>query len=138
MNSSRFPARITRAAPTLHLAAFGKHRVGRHLDDFGLKPRGLAPQATDLSRGLARQIDSAAWEELSPTKKLAHSIICLVDWPHQFHRGSIWSSQDGKGRAKFPWCFAHVIGAPPAGRTRTSFPSSTIKAAAKRRLQPVT
>ena len=105
------------AKPSLHLAAFGKHPGwDDHLDDFGFETESLvgAKQLIYL-QGLASQIDAAAWEDLAPNKRL-RDFNHLLLWTGRtgFIAGAIWSSQDGKGRAKYPMVLcAHAVGAPP-------------------------
>ena len=53
--------------------------------------------------GIGRQIDSGAWEKLEPEKRqegFDHTFL----WLRAGHvvLGQLWSSKDGKGRAKYP------------------------------------
>jgi hypothetical protein len=112
--------------PTIHLAAFGKHPGWNdHLDDFGFETESLvaAKQLIYLG-GLAKQIDSAAWEELAPEKQLA-TFNHLILWTGRtgFIAGSMWSSQDGKGRSKYPMVICvQAIGLPPVWALKKIFP----------------
>jgi hypothetical protein len=103
--------------PTLHLAAFGKHPGwDDHLDDLGIETESLAvAKQLIYLQGLASQIDSAAWEDLAPSRRLGEFNHRLL-WTGAagFLAGSLWSSQDGKGRSKYPMVLcAHIRGAPP-------------------------
>ena len=95
----------TVSAPRLALAAFGKHPGwDDHLPGIGIETETLAlvKQALYVS-GIGGQIDSGAWEKLEPEKRLAgydHSFLWLR--PGHVNLGRLWSSTDGKGRAKYP------------------------------------
>src|SRR4051812_12483224 len=91
----------------LRVAAFGKHPGwDDHIPGIGIESEILAAVKQVLYvRGIGGQIDSGAWEKpkLEPEKRLEgfdHTFL----WFTQGHSilGSIWSSTDRKGRAKYP------------------------------------
>lgn len=93
------------ATPRVALAAFGKHPGwDDHIDDLGLTTPRLAKVKSVLySQGIAANIDSAGWEQLPESDRLpnfAHEFL----WRRAGEAvvGIIWSSTDGKGRAKYP------------------------------------
>lgn len=93
------------AAPRVALAAFGKHPGwDDHIDDLGLTtPRLVKVKSVLYSQGIAANIDSAGWDQLPDTERLpgfAHEF--LWRWAGEAVVGLIWSSQDGKGRSKYP------------------------------------
>ena len=87
------------------LAAFGKHPGwDDHIPGIGVETEALAEVKQALYvRGIGTQIDSGAWERLEPEKRLDgydHTFLWL--WPSHTILGQLWSSRDGKGRAKYP------------------------------------
>jgi hypothetical protein len=87
------------------LAAFGKHPGwDDHIPGIGVETEALAEVKQALYvRGIGTQIDSGAWERLEPEKRLEgydHTFLWL--WPSHTILGQLWSSRDGKGRAKYP------------------------------------
>jgi hypothetical protein len=99
-------ARIAKsAAPRLTLGAFGKHPGwDDHILGIGVETETLAQVKQALYvGGIGGQIDSGAWEKLEPEKRLIgydHTFL----WLRLGHviLGRLWSSTDGKGRAKYP------------------------------------
>ncbi|HEY5910485.1 MAG TPA: hypothetical protein VJA21_07750 [Verrucomicrobiae bacterium] len=93
------------AQARLTLAAFGKHPGwDDHILGIGAETEtlALAKQALYVS-GIGGQIDSGAWEKLDPEKRLPgydHTFLWLR--PGHLVLGQLWSSTDGKGRAKYP------------------------------------
>jgi formylglycine-generating enzyme required for sulfatase activity len=93
------------AAPRLTLAAFGKHPGwDDHMPGIGVDTETLAyiKQALYVT-GIGRQIDSGSWEKLEADKRqegFDHTFL----WLRAAHLvlGQLWSSKDGKGRAKYP------------------------------------
>ena len=92
-------------APRLTLAAFGKHPGwDDHMPGIGVDTETLAyVKQTLYVTGIGRQIDSGAWEKLEPEKRqegFDHTFL----WLRGGHvvLGQLWSSKDGKGRAKYP------------------------------------
>jgi hypothetical protein len=92
-------------APRLTLAAFGKHPGwDDHILGIGIETETLAAvkQAIYVS-GIGGQVDSGAWEELAPEKRIPgydHTFLWLR--PGHVILGLLWSSTDSKGRAKYP------------------------------------
>jgi tetratricopeptide (TPR) repeat protein len=105
LGKTRSPPPATGAAPCLTLAAFGKHPGwDDHMPGIGLDTETLAfARQTLYVTGIGRQIDSGAWEKLETDKRLEgfdHTFL----WLREGHLvlGLLWSSKDGKGRAKYP------------------------------------
>ncbi len=101
--NSELPA--TPAQPRVSLGAFGKHPGwDDHILGIGVETETLAQVKQALYiRGIGGQVDSGAWEQLPPDKRLAgydHTFL----WLRTGHvtLGQFWSSTDGKGRAKYP------------------------------------
>ena len=92
------------AAPRLDLGAFGKHPGRKDHLDIAAGAGELAKIHLALYReGIRHQIDTQAWENLEPEKRLAgfdHSFLWLRP-PHVF-LGLLWSSTDAIGRAEYP------------------------------------
>jgi hypothetical protein len=112
--------------PTIHLAAFGKHPGwDDHLDDFGFETASLvAAKQLIYIGGLRKQIDLGSWDALPPDKQLAEFNHLLL-WTGRtgFIAGAMWSSQDGKGRARYPMVVCvHAIGLPPVWALKKIFP----------------
>lgn len=111
--------------PLVHLAAFGKHPGwDDHLDDVGLETESLAvAKQLIYLQGLASQIDAAAWEDLAPAKRLAEFNHRFL-WVGRsgFIAGELWSSQDGKGRSKYPMVLCAQANGVPTGRALEIFP----------------
>jgi len=119
---SRFLSPAAKPAPALHLAAFGKHPGWNdHLDDLGLDTAPLVNAKRLLYiQGISQNIDSGAWDKLEDTvpstdgTPLLAPIARLDLFRHDFLwympgdngpdylAGRLWSSSDGKGRAKYP------------------------------------
>ena len=92
-------------APQLTLAAFGKHPGwDDHIPGIGVVTDALAYAKQSLYvSGIGKQIDSGAWEKLEPGKRLEgfdHTFVWIR--PGRLLLGELWSSTDGKGRAKYP------------------------------------
>jgi len=89
----------------LTLGAFGKHPGwDDHILGIGVETETLAQLKQVLYvGGIGRQIDSGAWEKLETDKRLGgYSHTFLVLRPGHVLLGLMWSSSDGKGRAKYP------------------------------------
>ncbi|HEV2209466.1 MAG TPA: hypothetical protein VG167_11860 [Verrucomicrobiae bacterium] len=96
------PARLT-------LGAFGKHPGwDDHILGIGVETETLAHLKQILYvQGIGSQIDSGAWEKLESEKRLPgfdHTFLGLS--PGHVLLGQLWSSTDGKGRAKYPMVLA--------------------------------
>ncbi len=93
------------AAPRLTLAAFGKHPGwDDHIPGIGVETEALAYAKQSLYvSGIGKQIDSGAWEKLESGKRLeGFDHTFLWSRPGHILLGELWSSTDGKGRAKYP------------------------------------
>jgi formylglycine-generating enzyme required for sulfatase activity len=91
--------------PRLALAALGKHPGwDDHLPGIGIETDALVQVKQVLyGEGIGRQVDSGAWEKLEADKRCEgfdHSFLWLQ--PGHALIGLLWSSSDGKGRAKYP------------------------------------
>lgn len=100
----------------VHLAAFGKHPGwDDHIEDIGLStPELVWARKTLYSEGIAGNIDSATWDRLEDEKRLPQ-FRHLFFWriSGSWLVGRMWSSKDGKGRAKYPMIVcAQIQGAP--------------------------
>jgi tetratricopeptide (TPR) repeat protein len=89
----------------LTLGAFGKHPGwDDHILGIGVETDTLAQlKQTLYVRGIGSQVDSGAWEKLEPDRRLVgydHTFLALR--PGHVFLGQLWSSADGKGRAKYP------------------------------------
>jgi tetratricopeptide (TPR) repeat protein len=105
LGKSRPAPAVGSTAPRLTLAAFGKHPGwDDHMPGIGVETETLAYiKQTLYVTGIGRQIDSGAWEKLEADKRqegFDHTFL----WLRSDHLilGQIWSSKDGKGRAKYP------------------------------------
>lgn len=92
-------------AARLTLGAFGKHPGwDDHILGIGVETDTLAQVKQVLYvRGIGSQVDSGAWEKLEVDKRLVgydHTFLALR--PGHVLLGQLWSSADGKGRAKYP------------------------------------
>ncbi|MEL7474037.1 MAG: hypothetical protein AAGK04_12035 [Planctomycetota bacterium] len=105
--------------PVLRAAVFGKHPGwDDHMEELGLTTTGLVElRRTLYSEGLTRIIDSGEWEGLEPSER-------LDVFDHAFARrgkgslvvGRLWSSEDGRGRTKYPMIVAVECEGLPATR----------------------
>ncbi len=112
--------------PGLYFAAFGKHPGWNdHIDDLGLD----TPRLVEIKRrmyvdGIGGNIDSGAWEKLSPEQQVegfAHVFVWRT--PGDLVIGRMWSSRDGKGRSKYPMVVcAECAGAPLAWALAEALP----------------
>lgn len=91
--------------PRVGVAVFGKHPGwDDHIEDLGLdSPRLVAVKQILYSQGIAGNIDSARWDQLTEEQRLpGFSHVFLWRFPGECVVGRMWSSRDGKGRAKYP------------------------------------
>jgi hypothetical protein len=91
--------------PAIYLGAYGKHPGwDDHIDDIGLETESLvlAKQVLYVD-GIGGQIDSGEWDKLRENEWLPEFKHVFV-WKRgdAFLLGRIWSSRDGKHRAKYP------------------------------------
>jgi formylglycine-generating enzyme required for sulfatase activity len=104
--------------PRLTLAALGKHPGwDDHLPGIGIDTDALVQVKQVLyGEGIRRQVDSGAWEALEADRRCEgfdHSFVWLR--PAHVVLGLLWSSTDGKGRAKYPMVLCvDGQGIPPA------------------------
>lgn len=101
----------------VYLAAFGKHPGwDDHVDDMGLETDLLVWVKRLLYlEGIANNIDTGAWEQLQPAERLEkfdHAFLWRAD--DALVIGRLWSSTDGKGRAKYPMVLAAQCSVLPA------------------------
>lgn len=92
-------------APAVFLAAFGKHPGwDDHIEDIGIDTERLAAVKRLLYvQGIGGTIDSGAWENLEEGQRsegFRHVFICRS--AGDVVVGRLWSSTDGKGRARYP------------------------------------
>lgn len=90
---------------SIWLAALGKHPGWNdHLDDIGVEtPRLVSVKTAVYIDGIGGAIDAGVWEALGEGKRdegFAHSFFWRA--PDGMVVGRMWSSSDGKGRAKYP------------------------------------
>jgi hypothetical protein len=114
-----------KSTPQLYLSAFGKHPGWNdHIDDLGLDTQALiAVKRLLYVQGINQNIDAGAWENPDvASPEAAAGAARLADFRHDFFwylppastadldpalvAGRIWSSVDGKGRAKYPMVLA--------------------------------
>jgi hypothetical protein len=106
-----------KGSPKIYLGAFGKHPGWNdHIDDIGLETDSLllARQVIYVD-GIGGRIAVGAWEALSEAEHLPgfnHTFLWVRGDAGLV--GRIWSSHDGKGRARFPMVLcAHAINLNP-------------------------
>ncbi len=108
------------------LAAFGKHPGwDDHIEDLGVETELLATLKQVLYvQGIGGAIDSGAWENLADVQRaegFAH--VFVLRRPGSVVVGRLWSSVDGKGRAKYPMVLcAQCAGAPLPWAVREVLP----------------
>ena len=106
--------KVLGSAPGVYLGAFGKHPGwDDHIEAIGLDSDTLlAAQDIFYVRGIGGVIDAAMWEkkpeEVLPV--IAH-VFC---WNGEADMliGRLWSSTDGKGRARYPMVAVAHLGVP--------------------------
>lgn len=102
-----------RGGPSAVVGAFGKHPGWNdHIEDIGPESEALVDlRRTLYVEGIGGNIDSGAWDALDDRSR-------VEGFAHAFVRssreavvvGRMWSSTDGKGRAKYPFVVAAEIG----------------------------
>ncbi len=131
-----------KADPQLYLAAFGKHPGWNdHIDDMGLDTQALiAVKRLLYVQGINQNIDAGAWENPDVNGGAAEPGSRLADFRHEFlwylpaswtatsepalAAGRMWSSVDGKGRAKYPMVLAaQTVSLPAAFALRMVLPT---------------
>jgi len=106
-------------APRLRAAVFGKHPGwADHMEEIGLDTPGLVDLRRALySEGIARVVDSGAWESLDEADRLDRIDHAFVRrWKGTLTFGMLWSSEDGRGRKKYPMVVAVESEGLPASR----------------------
>jgi len=93
------------AAPEAYVAAFGKHPGwDDHIEDIGIETDHLASLKQLLYvQGIGGTIDSGAWDSLEEgqrVERFAHVFVRRAGG--DLAVGKLWSSADGKGRARYP------------------------------------
>ena len=94
-----------RGAREVYLSAFGKHPGwDDHIEDIGIETDQLASLKQLLYvQGIGGTIDSGAWDNLTDsqrTQAFRHVFVCRTGG--DVIVGRLWSSTDGKGRARYP------------------------------------
>lgn len=116
----------------IHVGAFGKHPGWNdHIDDIGLETERLVGVKRVLYvEGIGANIDSGAWDKLDESKRL-EGFAHVFAWrtgaggggAGDVVVGRLWSSRDGKGRAKYPMVVAaHCRGVPVRWAIETVLP----------------
>jgi len=113
--------------PAIYLGAYGKHPGwDDHIDDIGLETESLllAKQVLYVD-GIGGQIDSGEWDKLRDNERLPEFKHIIV-WKrgNAFLLGRMWSSRDGKNRAKYPMiACTHCLNVPLAWALMTVLPA---------------
>jgi len=87
------------------VAAFGKHPGwDDHIDDIGLDTDVLiAVKRLLYIEGIGSNLDAGSWDKLDPEQRIdefGHMFLWLLKG--EVVIGRLWSSRDGKGRARYP------------------------------------
>ncbi len=99
------PANGNMDTQRVFLGVFGKHPGwDDHVDDLGLETdRLIALKRLLYVQGIGGNIDSGAWDDLQDDQRLdGFGHVLLYDVGDDLIAGRMWSSRDGKGRAKYP------------------------------------
>ncbi|NLF31765.1 MAG: hypothetical protein GX591_12860 [Planctomycetes bacterium] len=91
--------------PGIHVGAFGKHPGwDDHIDDIGLATDELvALKRIVYLQGVGGNVDAGAWDALDADRRLeGFRHLLLYDAGDAFLVARLWSSTDGKGRARYP------------------------------------
>ncbi|MFB3893161.1 MAG: hypothetical protein ACE15C_14180 [Phycisphaerae bacterium] len=99
-----------------HLGVFGKHPGWNdHIDDLGIDTDLLAAVKRVLYiEGIGGNIDSGAWDGLVERSRLEqYEHLWLWRMGGALVVGRMWSSRDGKGRAKYPMGVCAQLGLMP-------------------------
>jgi hypothetical protein len=101
----------------IFLAGFGKHPGwDDHIEDIGIATESLAIAKNLLYvEGIGGQINAGAWDKLGSDQQLAtFKHVFVWQRAEQLLIGLVWSSVDGKGRARYPMiACAHCVGLSP-------------------------
>jgi hypothetical protein len=114
------------SAGAVYVAAFGKHPGWNdHIDDLGVEtPRLVEVKRRLYVEGIGGNIDSGAWDKLEPAQQVEGFAHVFV-WrrPGDIVVGRMWSSTDGKGRAKYPMIVcAECVGLPLSWAVEQALP----------------
>ena len=115
-----------RSGRQVYIAAFGKHPGwDDHIEDLGIETEHLASLKQLLYvQGIGGQIDAGAWENLGESQRnegFRHVFLCRT--ASDVTLGRLWSSVDGKGRARYPMVVcAQASGVPIPWLVREFFP----------------
>lgn len=99
--------------PAVHLCAIGKHPGwDDHIEAIGLDSEPLAAAREILYvRGIGGVIDSAEWDKHGEVLSEFDHVLCWCGEADTL-LGRMWSSADGKGRARYPMLAVAHIGLP--------------------------
>ena len=107
-------AKVLGTPPGVHLGAFGKHPGwDDHIEPIGLDSEPLLAARDILYvRGIGGVVDAALWEK-KPEETLP-GIAHVLCWTGESDTlvGRMWSSTDGKGRARYPMVAVAHMGIP--------------------------
>lgn len=102
---ARAKGKSDRGAPEVYVAAFGKHPGWNdHIDDLGVETDRMAAFKQLLYvQGIGGVIDSGAWDKLPPAQRReGFDHVFVSRGAGSIFVGRLWSSVDGKGRARYP------------------------------------
>lgn len=124
----RFTSPRGPAPGDIHVAAFGKHPGWADHVDLGLDTERLADIRQSLYvQGIAGNLDSGAWDRLPPEHRLPefdHALLWHFPGESTVAVARLWSSQDGKGRGRYPMvAAAQCPGMPPRWALRVALPA---------------
>jgi hypothetical protein len=101
-----------------HLGVFGKHPGWNdHIDDVLIDTDLLAAVKRVLYiEGIGGNIDSGAWDSMVERNRLEqYEHLWIWRTGDALVAGRLWSSKDGKGRAKYPMAVCAQVGPLPVG-----------------------
>ncbi len=107
-------AKVMGTPPGVYLGAFGKHPGwDDHIEPIGLDSEALLAARDILYvRGIGGVVDAALWEK--KPEEVRPYIAHLLSWNGESDMllGRMWSSTDGKGRARYPMVAVAHLGVP--------------------------
>lgn len=114
---------VSSKGPSVGVAVFGKHPGwADHMDELGLDTPGLVELRQALYKeAIGRNIDLGTWEKLADEDRLErfeHEFVYRSE-SGSLIAGRLWSSTDGRGRAKYPMIVC--VEASPAYRSWLMF-----------------
>ncbi len=107
-----------KTAGGVSLCAFGKHPGwDDHIEDLGLDTPGLAELKRWLYvEGIGACVNSGAWDQLPPEQRLeGFGHLFVQSAGGSVTVGRLWSSQDGKGRGRYPMVVCAAFAGVPLG-----------------------